>query len=641
MNYRSFQRSDSSTITTKNDASIAGGALQITRDTRNPSFNLPNQSGRAMFSKPFRLWKDDTLASFSTSFLVNISPVRNFTPGEGLAFVIAPDLQIPTGSHRQWLGLTNSTTDGSSSNRFIAVELDTFKQDFDPNDKHIGLNINIVKSNITYNLSDIGVEFAPWTYYTIWVDYNGNAMMLDVYIAQEGKPKPKIPVLRRSINLKEILAQDSYFGFSGSTGASTHQLNSVFSWNLMVEILPSDENGLKFVLLIVISIVAMVIIGLMVVYYLYGKKAEDDLIILGTLKRLPGTPREFRFKDLKKATNNFDMRNKLGEGGFGAVYKGILPKEKIEVVLGVFRRYDKRVLTNESMEVAVKKFTRGNIKGKDDFLSELTIINRLRHRNLVRLEGWCHTNETLLLVYEYLPNDSLDQHLFGRAVRPVILTWSDRYNIISGVASALHYLHAEWDKVVVHRDVKASNIMLDSDYNARLGDFGLARALENSATSYAEQGVAGTRGYIAPECFHSGKASRRSDVYGFGAVVLEVVCGKPALENYNLLVDWVWTLYREGHILQAVDERLATDHYVAEDAERLLMMGLACSHPWPYERPEMETIVQIISRTVGPPLVPPIKPSYVWPMRGPVNDDDSSECSADESLSIIVSSLEN
>ncbi|XP_077252521.1 L-type lectin-domain containing receptor kinase SIT2-like [Tasmannia lanceolata] len=458
-------------------------------------------------------------------------------------------------------------------------------------------------------------ELAPWTYYTIWVDYNGNAMMLEVCIAQEGMPKPKIPVLRISINLKEILPQDSYFGFSGSMGATTHQLHSVFSWNLMVEILPRDENRLKIVLLIVISIVAMVIIGLMVVYYLYGKKIEDDLIILGTMKRLPDTPREFRFKDLMKATNNFDMMNKLGEGGFGAVYNGILSKEKIEV------------------SMKVKKFTRGNIKGKGGFLSEPTIINCLRHRNLVRLEGWCHKNETLLLVYEYLPNDSLDQHLFRR---PVTLTWAHRYNIISGVASALHYLHDQFNKMVLHRDVKASNVMLDSDFNARLGDFGLARALENSATSYTDQALHGTRGYIAPELFHTGKATRRSDVYGFGAVVLEVVCGKPALENYNLLVDWVWTLYRECRILEAVDERLAMDHYVAHDAERLLMLGLTCSHPRPSERPGMETIVQIISKTVGPPWVPPIKPSFVWPMRGPVNGDDSSEGSEDKSLALVM-----
>lgn len=244
-------------------------------------------------------------------------------------------------------------------------------------------------------------------------------------------------------------------------------------------------------------------VGILFCYHLH-KKAASDPNLLGALKFLPGTPREFPFKDLQKATNNFHEKHKLGEGGFGVVYKGLLTKENIQI--------------------AVKKFSRDDIKGQDDFLSELTIINRLRHKHLVRLLGWCHKNGMLLLVYDYMPNGSLDNHLFHELENNVILEWSLRYKIISGVASALHYLHNEYDQTVVHRDLKASNIMLDSEFNARLGDFGLARALENEKTSYAElEGVPGTMGYIAPECLHTGKATRESDVYGFGAVVLEVV----------------------------------------------------------------------------------------------------------------------
>ncbi|XP_077252524.1 putative L-type lectin-domain containing receptor kinase S.5 [Tasmannia lanceolata] len=174
--------------------------------------------------------------------------------------------------------------------------------------------------------------------------------------------------------------------------------------------------------------------------------------------------------------------------------------------------------------------------------------------------------------------------------------------------------------------------MLDSDYNARLGDFGLARALENSASSCSPQeGVAGTRGYIPLECFHTGKATCESDVYGFGAVVLEVMCGQPALvniEEFDLLVDWVWTLYREGRILESIDRRLV-NNYVAVDAERLLMLGLACSHPTPSERPKMETIVQIISKLMGPPWVPPIKPSFYLSGMKLAKDDESSVVTSD------------
>lgn len=224
----------------------------------------------------------------------------------------------------------------------------------------------------------------------------------------------------------------------------------------------------------------------------------------------------------------------------------------------------------------------------------------------------------MLLVYDYMPNGSLDNHIFceegGTITTP--LSWPLRYKIISGVASALNYLHNEYDQKVVHRDLKASNIMLDSEFNAKLGDFGLARALENEKISYTElEGVHGTMGYIAPECFHTGKATRESDVYGFGAVLLEVACGQrpwTKIEGYQFLVDWVWHLHREGRILEAVDHRLG-DEYVSEEAERVLKLGLACSHPIANERPKIQAIVQIISGSMPVPHVPPFKPAFVWP----------------------------
>ncbi|KAJ0096442.1 hypothetical protein Patl1_29341 [Pistacia atlantica] len=408
--------------------------------------------------------------------------------------------------------------------------------------------------------------------------YDGANKFLEVYMAEQKQgpqgpiiSRPSTPVLTADLDLSTLVNQNSYFGFAASTGSVT-QLNCVLRWNLTVELLP----GLG--------------------YYVHKKRAADDPNILGTLKSLPGTPREFSFRDLKKATNNFDDKHKLGQGGFGVVFKGVLPKE--------------------NLEIAVKKFCRDNLKGKDDFLAELTIINRLRHKHLVRLQGWCHKNGMLLLVYDYMPNGSLDNHLFYESEEKKTLVWELRYKIISGVTSALHYLHNEYDQKVVHRDLKASNIMLDSNFNARLGDFGLARALDNEKTSYAElEGVPGTMGYIAPECFHTGKATRESDVYGFGAVVLEVVCGQrpwTQIAGFQLLVDWVWLLHRDGRILEAVDQRLANE-FVCEEAERLLLLGLACSHPIASERPNTQTILQIISGSVPVPHVPPFKPAFVWP----------------------------
>ncbi|KAK1314083.1 putative L-type lectin-domain containing receptor kinase S.5 [Acorus calamus] len=622
-NFISFDRDASArNFTVLGDAGgLNGGALQITPDTINQVSYLINKSGRVMLSHPFKLYHPinnthNLVASFNTTFDINIFRPKNTLPGEGLAFLIAPDLSLsspPAGSFGGYLGLTNSSTDGNPSNKFVAVEFDTVKQSYDPDVDHVGLDINSVKSNLTASLSDIGIELSPVNpaNYTVWIDYDGGSKRLSVYIANQSDPKPAKPVLSTDIDISKYVAQQSYFGFSASTGTD-YELNCVLKWGLTVEVLPKDGGGLsggKLAAVIVGAAVGVVmVVGLIVGGLLVMRRRwRSETNILGALKSLPGTPREFRYVDLKRATNNFDEKNKLGEGGFGIVYKGVLAKE--------------------NAEVAVKQFSREKLKGKNDFLSELTIINRLRHKHLVRLVGWCHKNETLMLVYDYMPNGSLDTHLYGNNGKKP-LEWDRRYTILAGVASALHYLHDEYDQKVVHRDLKASNVLLDSHFNARLGDFGLARALDNEKTSYMEdQGFAGTPGYIAPECFHTQKATRESDVFGFGVVILEVVCGQRPYGafqgGFKYLSDWVWTLYREGRILDAVDKKLDGE-FVAEDAERLLLLGLACSHPIAVERPKTQEIAQIIYRSVPPPAVPRIKPSFIWPMVESFCFDDNS-----------------
>ncbi|XP_030465664.2 probable L-type lectin-domain containing receptor kinase S.5 [Syzygium oleosum] len=601
-------------------STISNEALQVTPDSAG-NFTLTNQSGRILFKKGFKLWDGPStaptkLASFNTSFVINLYRVNDTSaPGEGLAFIVAPDLNRLLGSSGGYLGLTNATTDGHASNHLLAVEFDTFKQDYDPDANHIGLDINTVRHNQTVSLAGQGFQLAPngTKYFHVWIDYDGARKLLAVYMTDEDestptKPKPASPIMTATVDTSKVVSQNSYFGFAASTGENV-ELNCVLLWNLTVEELPKGmPAGLVIGLAAGIPAAALVLAGAAVLgfFWVRRRRAEaSDPNILGTLKSLPGTPREFKFKDLKKATGNFEERNKLGQGGFGVVYKG--------------------VLAAEGRQVAVKKFSRDDLKGKGDFLAELTIINRLRHRHLVPLLGWCHQNGMLLLVYEYMPNGSLDRHIFC-GPEAQTLGWTHRYKIVSGVASALHYLHDEYDQKVLHRDLKASNIMLDSNFNARLGDFGLARAIDNEKTSYAElEGVPGTVGYIAPECLHTGKATRESDVFGFGAVILEVVCGqrpwnKAGFSGFQFLVDWVWSLHRDGRILEAVDERLGED-YAVEEARRLLLLGLACSHPIAAERPKTPAIVQILSGSVDVPRVPPFKPAFVWPSASPLTED--------------------
>ncbi|XP_010030829.2 probable L-type lectin-domain containing receptor kinase S.5, partial [Eucalyptus grandis] len=609
---------DYDTLAAIGPALINKNALQVTPDSIG-NVILTNRSGRILYKQGFKLWDGPPeaptkVASFNTSFVINISPIKNGTPGEGLAFIVAPDQNLPAGSFGGYLGLTNATTDGHASNHLLAVEFDTFRQDYDPDANHIGLDINSVESNQTVPLADHGFDLAPnhTVFFHVWIEYDGGRKLLEVYMIDEDestptKPKPASPIMTANLDMSKVVNQNSYFGFAASTGDNA-ELNCVLSWNMTVEELPKGTPaGLVIGLAVGIPAAALALAGAAAlgVWAWRRRAAARDPNILGTLKCLPGMPREFKFRDLKRATGNFDEGNKLGQGGFGVVYKG--------------------VLTAESRRVAVKKFSRDELKSKDDFLAELTIISRLRHRHLVPLLGWCHQNGMLLLVYEYMPNGSLDGHIFCGPERQR-LEWSHRYKIVAGVASALHYLHDEFDQKVLHRDLKASNIMLDSNFNARLGDFGLARAIDDEKNSYAElEGVPGTIGYIAPECLHTGKATRESDIFGFGAVILEVVCGqrpwtRTGFDGFQFLADWVWSLHRDGRILAAVDGRLGGD-YAVEEARRLLLLGLACSHPIAAERPKTPAIVQILSGSVQVPRVPPFRPAFVWPSAGLLNEE--------------------
>lgn len=395
-----FNSSYYTTFEVVSPATISNGALQVTPDSAG-NFTLSNRSGRVLFDHSFKLWEDLAgggggvkVASFNSSFLINIFRVNKSIAGEGLAFIIAPDLNLPTGSDGQYLGLTNSSTDGNSTNRLIAIELDTFKQDFDPDNNHVGLDINSVRSNKTVSLSPLGIQLAPndTKFYIVWIQYDGGNKSLSVFMAEQmqdnqGNPlqyivdKPNKPVLTADrLDLGSLVNQNSYFGFAASTGARDFQLNCVLRWNLTVEKLPGGDEessgshtheGLKIGLGVGVPCLVLVLMGIAGLgYYVHKKRvaaAASGPNILGALKSLPGTPREFSFKELKSATNNFDEKHRLGQGGFGVVYKGVIPKE--------------------NLQVAVKRFSRDNLKGIDDFLAELTIINRLRHKHLVRLLG--------------------------------------------------------------------------------------------------------------------------------------------------------------------------------------------------------------------------------------------------------------
>ncbi|CAN5962240.1 unnamed protein product, partial [Sphagnum jensenii] len=310
-------------------------------------------------------------------------------------------------------------------------------------------------------------------------------------------------------------------------------------------------------------------------------------------------PRNFKYKQLSVATRNFSDSELLGRGGMGSVYRGVLRPEGIVV--------------------AVKRIRDESKKGEQGFLAEATSISQIRHRNLVQLQGWCYEDRNLLLVYDFMSNGSLDQWLYNnthkaRSKYARGLSWELRYSILSGVAAALAYLHEEWQQCVIHRDIKPSNVMLDAEFNAHLGDFGLARLVDHQKVEKTTM-MAGTLGYMAPEIPYTGKATKETDVYSFGVLVLEVVCGRHPVDTMSLetepedvlLVNRVRRAHDAGKLLSVVDPRIATRK--SEQKSLVLRLGLLCSLPQPSARPSMRVVKQVLS-SGDATLLPPLPPSF-------------------------------
>ncbi|KAI9112205.1 hypothetical protein K1719_016728 [Acacia pycnantha] len=348
--------------------------------------------------------------------------------------------------------------------------------------------------------------------------------------------------------------------------------------------LGDGKNEQSMILLVGIPLFCLCLIFLLslaVVHFMKRKKKFSEIV--EDWEQDYG-PHRFKYKDLYIATKGFREEELLGRGGFGRVYKGIMPISKIEV--------------------AVKRVSHESRQGMKEFVAEIVSIGRLRHRNLVPLLGYCRRKRELLLVYDFMPNGSLDKYLYNQP--RVTLNWTQRFRIIKGVASGSCYLHEEWEKVVVHRDIKASNILLDSELNGRLGDFGLARLCDHGSDPQTTH-VVGTLGYLAPEQTRIRKATTSADVFAFGAFTLEVVCGRRPIEQGGgsdgvVLVDWVYGFFRRGEIVEAKDQNLPMGREYREDeVELALQLGLLCSNAEPLRRPNMRQVVQYLNRDVPLP----------------------------------------
>jgi len=300
---------------------------------------------------------------------------------------------------------------------------------------------------------------------------------------------------------------------------------------------------------------------------------------------------------LRAATDNFAESNRLGEGGFGAVYKGVLP---------------------DGQEIAVKRLSQSSGQGIQELKNELVLVAKLQHKNLVRLLGVCLQEHEKLLVYEYMPNRSIDTLLFD-AEKNKELDWANRVKIIDGIARGLQYLHEDSQLKIIHRDLKASNVLLDSDYTPKISDFGLARLFGGDQSWEVTSRVVGTYGYMAPEYALRGHYSIKSDVFSFGILILEILTGRKSSGSFNIeesvdLLSLVWEHWTMGTIVEVMDPSLR-GKAPAQQMLKYVHIGLLCVQDNPVDRPMMSTVNVMLSGSTFS-LQAPLKPVFFIPKSG-------------------------
>lgn len=519
-------------------------------------------------------------------------------------FLFSPFAGINGSNSAEHLGFLNRTNNGRADNHVFGVEFDLFKnQEFnDIDDNHVGVNLNSLSSNFSHtagywvDVNDGEDSDKDWSFrelklndgrnYQVWIDYED--VRLNVTMAPVGVTRPGKSLLSVDVDLDDVFLDEMYVGFTAATGRLAEGHN-ILGWSFSnTDFDLSDElvtDGLPSFVLEGDSIVkskgfvAGVTVGSVLVFL--GVVGVVAVCVRRRWKRMGEMedwefeywPHRMSYQEIEVGTKGFADENVIGVGGNGKVYKGVL----------------------DGALVAVKCISHDNGDGMREFLAEISSLGRLKHRNLVGLRGWCKRQRgSFMLVYDYMENGSLDKRVFG-CDESEMVSYQDRIRVLKDVANGVLYLHDGWESKVLHRDIKASNVLLDKDMNGRLGDFGLARMHRHEEVPSTTR-VVGTIGYLAPEVINRGRVSTQSDVFGFGILILEVLCGKrPIQEGQPPLVDWVWHKMKHRELIGAMDERLLHrgdfDH---GEAEKILNLGMLCAYPDPAARPTMRQVVRIL-----------------------------------------------
>ncbi|KAM0889000.1 hypothetical protein ACQ4PT_027979 [Festuca glaucescens] len=551
--------------------------------------------GRMSYKHPVFLYDNNTgeWASFTTRFTFSIQLGPTESKGDGIAFFLSGyPSRLPLGSSGDQLGLTSrNNVTPSGADQFLAVEFDTYSSSSISTGTqftadHIDIDLNSIKSVSKTRLPP-GYSLSGTMTATITSrrGYQITSIPCSRLRSLWGSRQPPVhtvscirytlgpsarlwwlEVLIFSISretptgaAKVLPAQGPVRGTEGADRVQTEQGQVV------------DIKDLRRALIIggaVLLILALLLVIWSTLSWYRWKHTRDSFGTVSQLKR-------YGYRTLSIATDKFSDRKKIGAGGFGVVYHGSLKNSK-----------------GESKDLAVKKMNKDSRGESKDILAELGAISQTRHGNVVRLEGWCcsinnfmfwcfhRQNIKLFLVYELVPNGDLYQHLYGRAN---VLPWAMRYKIVQGLCSALHYLHHQCDPYILHRDIKPSNILLDNEFNAKLGDFGLSRvAKDNLETSVPMTLAIGTERYMDPLCMKDGKVNcrRSSDVYSFGIVLLEIAHGGYAPVD----VRKIHTDRPQTFVNEIADVKL-DGQFDKTEMEQVILLGLRCSERDEHQRP--------------------------------------------------------
>ncbi|KAF0911762.1 hypothetical protein E2562_012270 [Oryza meyeriana var. granulata] len=593
---------------------LGGASLRAT------SVSLPPPSSHVVFPLPLPFLRN---ASFSTSFIF-VSPAAA-RPASRLSFVLLPD------------PLAAAAAEGFDAKNHSLVPLEVA---FDASRNLV--SVSSAGVDVAGN-STGSVDLRNGNEVGSWIVYDASRARLEVFVSHASLRPPTPALAADADSLAARFAEFMFVGFEVTSSSGNGSSDGGFliqSWSFQTSGLPAvnlasrsshnvsdsvhsapaldglagHKDGRRRRLALGIGIpLPIVFLGAVTVFVVMSLKNWRSGFKEGLGAKAVGGPRRYTYLDLFTTTKGFDPSLVVGSGGFGTVYKAVCPRSGVTY--------------------AVKR-SKQSRESYNEFNAELTIIADLKHPNLVQLQGWCAEKDELLLVYEFMSNGSLDMALHPCSDTECHgpLSWVQRYNVAVGIACAVAYLHEEHDKQVIHRDIKCSNILLDSHFNPRLGDFGLAR-LKDPNTSPRSTLAAGTVGYLAPEYLQMGKATEKSDVYSYGVVLLEICTGRRPIEraapdsmNMVNVVDWVWNLHSKGKVLDAVDPTL-NGEYDGGQMMRFLLVGLSCVNPFSEERPVMKTVLDMLEGNSGLLPVPRKKPLLVFVPNAPIDlEGIVSEC---------------